>query len=132
MTNYNATPIYCGNRQIGEVQNGIFKKRIQFSKHALKRPPALALSLDSLFQAECNGADRVEIFDREQKRTYRATISHIREAGQLIERAGFEQQIALALSGWTVETRGGAIQLPPQEKPNKQDGRQLALFGGGI
>lgn len=87
--------IRVSNRYIGEVENGKFKKRIQFSKHALHTPPALALSIESLRQAEQFGAREIEITDLESGRVFVCTIEHFKRYGFPVQRGGFEPQLAL-------------------------------------
>jgi hypothetical protein len=109
-------PIFAGGRAVGQVRNGTLFKAIA-ANHYLRKPPAIAFSLDSLDQAERAGAVRVEVKDRDTGTIYRATIEHIRQHGFPIHRAGFEPQIALSLDGgWTKQTKGAPV--------------QPALFGG--
>ena len=120
------TPIFCGRHVVGEVQNGIFKKSIEFSKHALRTPPGLAFDVSTLDDAEKSGADRVEILDRETGQVYRAALSLVRSAGFSINR-GFGAQIALPLSYFSIDGK------PPTSGPSKPqpkpEGTQLSMFG---
>ena len=121
------TPIFCGRHVVGEVQNGIFKKSIEFSKHALRTPPGLAFDVSTLDDAEKSGAGSVEVTDRESGRIYRASIATIRAHGFAVNR-GFGAQIALALAWWSIDGKpptGG----PAKPQPAPQ-GKQLSLFGG--
>lgn len=102
-------PIYAGGRVIGKVRNGIFFKSIA-PNHYLRKPPAIAFSLDSLLQAESAGAIRVEVKDRETGTLYRASIRLIRDRGFPVNRAGFEPQLALALESWTKQAKGAPVQ----------------------
>jgi hypothetical protein len=94
--------IRVSNRYIGEVEKGKFKKRIQFSKHALHTPPALALSVESLRQAEQFGAREIEITDRESGRVFACTIEHFKRYSFPVQRGGFEPQTALVLERFDV------------------------------
>jgi hypothetical protein len=107
--NSKSEPVYAGGRVVGQVRNGTFYKSIAVN-HYLRKPPAIAFSLDSLQQAEQAGAVRVEVRDRETGTIYRATLAHIRERGFSVNRAGFEPQIALPLDGWTKQTKGAPMQ----------------------
>ena len=98
MKNY--TPIRVGNKVIGQVRGDAFIKRVQASRHFLTTPPAIALDVGSLAQAERTGARRVHVIDTKTGTIYRASIEHIRRAGFEINR-GFGRQIALTLDGWT-------------------------------
>ena len=94
--------IRISNRYVGEVEDGKFKKRIQFSKHALHTPPALALSVETIVQAERFGAREIEIIDLESGRVYSCTLEHFKRYSWQLQRGGFEPQRAMALDRWTV------------------------------
>lgn len=94
--------VRVSNHRIGEVTGGKFKKRIQFSRHALRTPPALALSVESLRQAEQFGAREIEITDLESGRVYSCTLEYFYQYSWQIQRGGFEPQRALALERWAV------------------------------
>jgi hypothetical protein len=102
-------PIYANGRVIGQVRRDTFYKSIA-SNHYLRKPPAIAFSVESLNQAEKAGALHVEVKDRDTGTIYRATITNIREKGFSVNRAGFEPQIALSLEAWTKRTKGELIQ----------------------
>jgi len=109
-------PIHAGGHIVGQVKNGVFSKTVTGSRHFLKVPPAIALSVDSLHQAQAVGAFDVAIYDKETRTTYRASIAHILENGFELNR-GFGLQIALPFEGWTKQTKGAYM--------------QQGLFGGG-
>lgn len=92
-------------RVVGEVRKDTFYKTIA-PNHYLRKPPAIAFSVESLNQAANFGAVRVEVKDRETGTIYRATIAQIREKGFSVNRAGFEEQIALPLDGWAKQAKG--------------------------
>jgi hypothetical protein len=102
----NSTKIFVGTRFVGKVQAGKFKKQIAFSRHALRTPPALALSVESLRQAENFGACEIEITDNESGRVYACTIEHFKRYSWELHRGGFEPQRAMALDRWTL-VKGG-------------------------
>ncbi len=94
--------IRTANRHIGEVIGNKFKKEIQFSRHALRTPPALALSIESLTQAEQVGATEIQITDKESGRVYSCSIDHFKKNSFLIQRGGFEPQLALLLDRFDI------------------------------
>ena len=115
--------IRVSNRYIGEVEDGKFKKRIQFSKHALHTPPALALSVETIVQAEQFGAHEIEITDLESGRVYSCSLEHFNRYSWKIQRGGFEPQRALALERWSVSLPivnpdGGTIVFAKKSKRN--------------
>jgi hypothetical protein len=94
--------IFVAGHFVGTVEGGIFKKAIKFSKHALQKPPALALSVESMRQAEGVGARQIEITDKESGYIYSCTLEHFKRYSWQIQRGGFEPQRALALDRWTL------------------------------
>ncbi len=108
--------VYVGERVVGQVRGDVFQKAAYGSKHMLRRPPAWALDLRSLDEAERLGALSVSILDRESGLTYRASVNTIRRDGRLFNR-GHGEQVWLALDRWVV-TRPGEVRA-----------QQLTLFG---
>ncbi len=94
--------IRIANHSVGEVTGDKFKKEIQFSRHALRKPPALALSTESLTQAEQVGAREIQITDKESGRVYSCSIDHFKENAFPIQRGGFEPQLALPIGKFDV------------------------------
>jgi len=112
-------PVYAQGRVVGEVRGGVFCKTVRGSAHMLRRPPAWALDLGSLLQAEKLGARWVHITDIETGNCYRATIEQIRRYGLTFDR-GHGRQIGLPLDRWTVT------------RPGEPAAEQLSLFGGSL
>jgi len=108
MKNY--TPIRVGTKVIGQVIGDAFIKRVRASRHFLTTPPAIALDIGSLTQAERAGAVWVQIIEIESGTTYRATIRQIREQGVEFDR-GYGRQVYLPLNSWIKSRPGGATQL---------------------
>jgi hypothetical protein len=103
-------PIRVGKHIVGRVHGDTFEKRVQASRHFLRTPPAIALDVQSLADAEKAGALRVEILDTESKTRYKATVAHILRAGFAVDR-GFGRQIALPLDAWIRQRPGEPTQL---------------------
>lgn len=94
-------PVYVQSRVVGHVEGAVFRKVVRGSVHMLRRPPAWALDLQSLLDAEAAGATSVEVHDTETGRTYRASVETIRRHGFTFDR-GHGRQIGLALDRWTL------------------------------
>lgn len=105
-----SVPVYSSGVIVGNVRDGVFRKVILGSKHLLRKPLAIAISMDALSQAEGFGATQIEVFDRETKATYRSTFTHLRERGFEFDR-GFGKQFALPLGEWTSRKPGDSMQL---------------------
>ncbi len=103
-TNRKSIPVLAMHRQVGAVIGDVFSKRVQGSRHFLRKPPAIALDVESLARAEAAGARSVEIHDEESGLTYRADFETIRAHGLRIDR-GFREQIALPFRWWNTGKR---------------------------
>jgi len=104
MNNSNTKKIYVGKRVIGEVIRGTFRKHIKGSRHILRTPCSIALSVDSLHQAEQHGAKTIEISDSESGCVYSCSIEHFRYYSFPLQRGGFEPQLALPLERFAVSS----------------------------
>lgn len=82
-----------------EVQTATLIKYVVGSRHKLLQPPAWALDVDVLKQAEALGAKMVEIRDTESGCSYRATIEQIKHKGFYFDRK-WGLQIALKIDYW--------------------------------
>jgi hypothetical protein len=98
----NSKPIYAGEHVVGCVKGDTFHKTIKGSRHILFHPRALALSVESLKQAESFGARAIEIRDTESGLIYRATLEHFKRFCFELKRGTFEPQRALMLDRWDV------------------------------
>lgn len=94
--------IHVAGRHVGDVISGVFKKRISGSRHILRKPRALALSIESLKQAEQAGAHEIEITDKESKKIYACSVEHFKEHAFPIQRGGFEPQLALLIGDFDI------------------------------
>ncbi len=94
--------VRVAGRHVGDVVSGVFKKRISGSRHILRKPRALALSIESLKQAEHVGACEIEITDRESKNVYSCSIEYFKEYAFPIQRGGFEPQLALLIGDFDI------------------------------
>jgi len=100
--NHNQNNIYVSNRCVGAVDNGIFHKSIKGSRHLLRTPPAICLSVESLRQAEDRGASEIEIADTETGKVYQSKIEYFRQHAWKIQRGGYEPQLAMRLELWEI------------------------------
>ena len=103
------TPIYSGSHVVGRVEAGVFHKSVSGSKHFLQKPPGIAFDVSSLNDAGKAGAVHVEVYDKETRTTYRATLAHVLEHGRTFNR-GYGEQIVLTFEGWTKRTKGAPSQ----------------------
>lgn len=103
-SNQASNRIHVAGRIVGEVASGIFKKSILGSRHILHKPRAIALSVESLTQAEQFGASEIQITDKESKWVYSCSVEHFKEYAFPIQRGGFEPQLALPIERFITTT----------------------------
>jgi len=126
-------PVFTKGRVTGKVCGDTFEKKIKGSKHMLQKPPAFALSVESLAQAEQAGAREIAITDKESGRVYRASVEHFRRYSFELQRGSFEPQRALTLDRWNV-TGGTTTAEPEYHRTNttrevRPAVQQLSLWG---
>lgn len=114
-TKFSAKPVKAQGRIVGRVREGVFYKTVQASKHMWRNPPAWALDVQSLLDAERAGARLVDIHDSEAGAHYRASIDEVRRRGFVFD-CGHGCQVALPLELWAVT------------RPGQERAEQLALF----
>ena len=96
--------IYAGGRRVGVVRGDTFFKRI-CHRHILFTPPAIAVDIEALNQAEKVGASRADVLDLDSGTHYLASIAHFWKTGFLFNR-GFGDQLGLPLENWQVVQKG--------------------------
>ncbi len=114
-------PIYAQGRVIGHVEGRIFYKRLRASVHFLRRPPAIAFDLATLYQARDAGAAQVHITDIETGRVYLARIEDILRDGKRFNR-GFGEQIYYLLSRWRAPNSPEQLPLFGSDPPPENEG----------
>lgn len=102
MSDCSTKKIYTGGRVVGKVVGDVFKKNISGSRHILHKPRAIALSVESLTQAEKVGAQEIQITDKESGALYACPFERFKEYAFPIQRGGFEPQMALTLDRFDV------------------------------
>lgn len=138
MRSINQNKVFVSARYVGSVEGGVFKKTIKGEKHMLHSPRAIALSVESLRQAEAFGAHDIEIKDAESGILYSCSILHFKRFCFELQRGGFEKQKALPLDRFNFiggQPRGNVpMRINPAERvavePMRiEDNFQLSLFG---
>lgn len=96
----------------------VLRKTVIGSKHRLRQPyPAWAFDVAHVEAAEAARCEWVEVFDKEDSRTYRARLSDFRRYGAL-RNYGYGPQLALGIGRFHIE------RPPADDAPV-----QLSLFG---
>lgn len=86
-------------KTVGVIENRVFVKRVDGRKHFLHKPPAIALDLNSIRQAQQFGAVEARIIDTASGIEYVAALQFIKEKGFYLER-GHGEQVALPMKYW--------------------------------
>ena len=115
----NSTPIFVNGRVVGRVEDGVFRKRLRASVHFLKRPPAIAFDVSTLFDAQNAGATRVEVTDVETGRVYVARIDDILRDGRRFNR-GFGDQVYYLLTRWRAPDAPEQMSLFGDDPPSDE------------
>lgn len=87
------------NKVVGSLDNGIFTKQVQGSKHMLLTPPAWAVDAyiyDHVLKGHCY---KITIVDRENNKKYSALFKTFEEHKGIITR-DFGKQYFLTLNWW--------------------------------
>lgn len=113
-SNQTPIPIHAGSRRVGEVVGSVFQKSIVGSRHILRHPLSIALSVESLELAEGAGAREIQIRDSETGRVFACTVEHFRRRAFPIQRGGFEPQLALLLEDFEVSAPLELISRAPK------------------
>lgn len=92
-----------------------YYRKVQGSKHFLRKPPAITNDLEALAEAERLGADRVRIVDSESGIEYLCAILVIRDYGFPIDR-GYGKQIGLTFAYWVKVAPDGTVTAPTLPK----------------
>lgn len=95
-----------------------YYRKVEGSRHFLRKPPSIANDVAALAEAENLGADRVRIVDSETGNEYACIIAVIRDYGTIIDR-GFGRQIALPFGYWIKTAPDGTVTPPTLPKQTK-------------
>jgi len=100
---------------IGHIQDHTFVKRVQGSKHMLRKPPAWCISKQAFCEDILPITSEIIIEDTENEVTYECLTEVFAEHAFEIQRGNFEPQLALTLNHWEKHGNGH---------------KQLSLWGG--
>lgn len=87
---------YYQGKKIGEVEDGVLKKRVSKKVHLLRRLDAWAI--DYWLLTQLPNETVIEIYDKDDKKTYTTTKQHYWSKGEVVEYGNFGKQVALTRS----------------------------------
>ena len=95
--------------RVYKIRGNVLFKKIKFSKHALRVPPALAVDYSILKEAQEKECVFLQLFDVENCEYYTVKISMVLSEGFKFNR-GFGEQFALPLMKW-IKTKTARIPI---------------------
>jgi len=101
-------------KQTGYIEGGVYYRSFT-DAHMLRKPQALAMSVDVIEQLTRNGATRLVFTHAATGVKYRATLAHFLDKSLTIDR-GYGRQLALPLAGWMRETPGASVKEPAPDR----------------
>lgn len=94
------TNVKVGHKIIGYVENETFYKTIRGSRHLLRNPRAICFDIATLIQARAIGAKFIQVYDKETRFTYHASMDDLFGSNSFPVNYGFNPQRGLALKYW--------------------------------
>jgi hypothetical protein len=94
------TPLEAQGKIIGYLQDHTFIKRVQGSKHMLRKPPAWCISKEAFYEEVLSNSEHIVIEDLESGLVYECPTQVFAKRSFEIQRGNFEPQLALTLNHW--------------------------------
>ena len=88
------------NKKIGTLKDNIFRKKVQLSKHLMKKYNAWGVQLDTLTAIRDKGCTEIRILDTENNKIYSVSMEDM-WGNSVVENYGDGQQAFLARDYWT-------------------------------
>jgi len=96
------TPVKAQGKIIGYLRDHTFIKRVQGSKHMLRKPPGWCISKEAFCEQILPNTENIIVEDIESGLVYECPTEVFAEQAFEIQRGNFEPQLALGLKSWTV------------------------------
>jgi len=88
------------NKRIGTLKDGIFRKKVQKSKHLMRINDSWAIQLDALNQLHKQGCTEIRILETEENKVYSTPLEKIWKEGTVMHFDG--DQAFLPRSEWAI------------------------------
>tara|TARA_R100001377_G_scaffold65994_1_gene41276 strand:+ start:7728 stop:8150 length:423 start_codon:yes stop_codon:yes gene_type:complete len=95
------TIIGSNGKVVGVVMKDTLHKRVNSSKHFLRKPPAIAFDKDCIEKAKKLGAIKIMVHDLDTKKRFMANYKEFERHAIKLNR-GFGEQLALPISMWNI------------------------------
>jgi len=95
-------PVRAQGKIIGYLRDHAFIKRVQASKHMLRKPPGWCISKEAFCEQIMSETKNIIVEDTESGLVYECPTEVFAEQAFEIQRGNFEPQLALGLKSWTV------------------------------
>jgi hypothetical protein len=99
-------------KKIGELKGGIFKKSVSKKKHLFRKGNSWAIQESVLKELEDDVV--IEIFDRDEKITYRSTVKNFKANCQYYSFEDYGLQGYLPLQYWTTQKATASVLVKPE------------------
>lgn len=117
----------ASGRCVAVIVDDVLTKSIDFSKHTLTNPPAIALDAVAVAEAEAAGVTQIVVTDRESGRTYTSSLADFMAHSWTLNR-GYGLQRAMRLACWHVDGDEPAPVIAPEPAQPGPVAVQLALW----
>jgi hypothetical protein len=87
---------------VGRISNGIFKKKVRYSKHLFRTIPSWGIDTQILKGLGQQGVTLIEIYDTETKKTYFSTLENFM-TNSFEDNFGYGTQRFLPLEYWQIK-----------------------------
>ncbi len=92
-------PLLAQGRQVGVIEKGVIRKKVDAQRHQLRVPPAWALDAESFEVAVLQGVTAIELIDDREGVVWTSTVENFIEKGGQLDR-GYGRQYYLPLEFW--------------------------------
>ena len=89
------------NKRIGTLRDGIFRKKVQKSKHLMRMNDSWGVQLDAINKLREAGCTEVRILEQEENRVYSVPLEKIWKEGTVMHFDG--DQAFLPRSEWAIK-----------------------------
>lgn len=119
-------PIIINDRTCGyKMPDGTYYKRINGSKHIIRKLHGIGFSVDAIAQAESMGATRIRVVDADTSIEYLSTIPTLRTQGIAFNDRVFGAQLVLKCNQFAQRLPNGTLIQPKNTQPKSE---QLNMF----
>lgn len=114
-----------GTRMVGETVGTEFRKRVQRTRHFLRKPPGICIEMSVFEQLEAEMVELIRVRDDERMEYWEVPFERFNKHKFRIKRGVFENQYVLTLDWWTVTDREGTVIKEPRPETMEQASKDV-------